>query len=55
MLIWAIVLFVIGAFILLVDIYIEGFGVLGVIAILVIAASLFTPNFLSLPARLCLL
>ncbi|MCL2376077.1 MAG: hypothetical protein FWC76_01650 [Defluviitaleaceae bacterium] len=41
MLIWAIVLFIIGAFILLVDIYIEGFGVLGVIAILVIAASLF--------------
>lgn len=41
MLIWAIVLLVVGLFILVVDIYIEGFGLLGVVGLLVIAASLF--------------
>ena len=41
MLTWAIVLLIVGLFILVVDIYIEGFGVLGVVALVVIAASLF--------------
>ena len=41
MLIWAIVLLVVGMFILLVDIYIEGFGIPGVVALVAIAASLF--------------
>ena len=41
MLIWAIVLLVIGLFILVVDIYIEGFGILGIVALAIIAASLF--------------
>ncbi|MDR2183022.1 MAG: hypothetical protein LBE55_02500 [Clostridiales bacterium] len=41
MLIWAIVLLVVGLFLLVVDIYIEGFGVLGVVALAILAASLF--------------
>jgi membrane-bound serine protease (ClpP class) len=41
MLIWAIVLLIIGLGLLVVDVYIEGFGVLGVVALVIIAASLF--------------
>jgi len=41
MLIWAIVLLVVGIFILVVDVYIEGFGVLGVVALVLVTASLF--------------
>jgi len=41
MLVWAIVLLVIGMALLVVDIFIEGFGVLGVVALAIVAASLF--------------
>lgn len=41
MLIWAIVLLVIGLSILVVDVYIEGFGILGIVGLVVVAISLF--------------
>ncbi|MCL2574401.1 MAG: hypothetical protein FWE34_07620 [Defluviitaleaceae bacterium] len=40
LLIWGIVLMVIGLFLLVVDIYIEGFGILGIVALVVIAVAL---------------
>ena len=41
MLIWAIVLLVVGLALLVVDVFIEGFGILGIVALAIVAASLF--------------